>query len=53
MAVMGSIDEVDTGGKFDGPKIYLIFGMVSMLIATVFRWVFIGMVPDGILTQIL
>lgn len=35
-------------------KIYLILGMVLMLIATVStRWVFIGMVQDGILTQIL
>lgn len=47
---MGSIDEVDTGGEFDGPERYL---MLRMLIATVSRWVFIGMVPDGILSQTL
>lgn len=50
---MGSIDEVDTGGEFDSPEIYLMFRMLRMLIATVSRWVFIGMVPDGILIQTL
>lgn len=48
---MGSIDEVDTGGEFEGPEIYLIFRMFRMLIAAVSRWVFIGMVPDGTLIQ--
>lgn len=33
MAIMGFVDEVDTGGKFDGPKIYLIIDVVRMLIA--------------------
>lgn len=50
---MGTIDEVDTGGEFDGPEIYLTFRMLGLLIATVSRWVFIGMVPDGILIQTL